>query len=145
MGTPCSLLLRLRPMGMSSDGLASKKPNGLRKKPTCSAGMTGQSSMRGMWVTPKECHSTQSASTRLRSCRQDIHHVTGWKALREALMHACSKNKLLRTGPNFKLSYWLLLPWNCHAPAVCGCVQCSTHNDVDTVTDCAILCTDKHA
>lgn len=68
MGTPCSLLLMLRPIGMSRDGLASKKPKGLRKKPTCSAGMTGQSSIRGMCVTPKECHRTQSASTRLRSC-----------------------------------------------------------------------------
>ena len=48
MATPCSLLDMLRPTGMSRDGLASKNPNGFRKKPTCSAGMTGQSSILGM-------------------------------------------------------------------------------------------------
>ena len=68
MGTPCSLLDMLRPTGISREGLASKKPNGFRKKPTCSAGMTGQSSILGMWVTPKECQITQSASTRFLSC-----------------------------------------------------------------------------
>ena len=78
MGTPCSLLLMLRPMGISREGLASKKPKGLRKKPTCSAGMTGQSSIRGMCVTPKECHRTQSASTRLRSCKASMHPIGGW-------------------------------------------------------------------
>ena len=48
MATPCSLLDMLRPTGMSRDGLASKKPKGFRKNPTCSAGMTGQSSILGM-------------------------------------------------------------------------------------------------
>ena len=48
MGTPCSLLLMLRRTGMSSEGLASKKPYGFRKKPSCSAGITGQSSILGM-------------------------------------------------------------------------------------------------
>ena len=36
-------------------------------KPVYSTGMTGQSSGRGMWVTPKECHSTMSVSTMGRS------------------------------------------------------------------------------
>ena len=71
MGTPCSLLVMLRPTGMSREGLASKNPNGFRKKPTCSAGMTGQSSILGMCVTPKECQMTQSASTRFLSCTRN--------------------------------------------------------------------------
>ena len=53
--------------GTSSAGLRSKKPNGTRLKPEYSTGMTGQSSGRGMCVTPNECHSTMSVSTTGRS------------------------------------------------------------------------------
>ena len=47
--------------------MASKKPKGINMKPVDSTGMTGQSSGRGTWVTPKECHSTMSVSTTERS------------------------------------------------------------------------------
>ena len=39
--------------GTSVHGAASKKPQGLSAKETCSAGMMGQSSVRTQWVTPK--------------------------------------------------------------------------------------------
>src|SRR5207253_5423617 len=53
--------------GTSSVGLRSKNPNGTSENPAYSTGITGQSSGRGMWVTPNVCHSTTSVSTRERS------------------------------------------------------------------------------
>lgn len=50
-------------------GLTSKKLPGLRKKEACSTGMHGQSSHRGMCVTPRVCHSTRSAPSSDRFCK----------------------------------------------------------------------------
>ena len=49
-------------------GLTSKKLAGFRKKDACSTGMHGQSSQRGMWVTPRVCHSTRSTPSSDRFC-----------------------------------------------------------------------------
>ena len=38
-------------------------PTGIIVKPAYSTGMTGQSSGRGTWVTPKVCHTTMSVSS----------------------------------------------------------------------------------
>ena len=57
--------------GTSSAGLESKKPTGIRWNPQYSTGITGQSSGRGEWETPKVCQATMSVSTRERSA--DVH------------------------------------------------------------------------
>ena len=49
-------------------GCGRRSRTGTRVKPVYSTGMTGQSSGRGMCVTPNECHSTMSVSTTGRSC-----------------------------------------------------------------------------
>ena len=54
--------------GTSSAGLRSKNPTGTSEKPVDSTGMTGQSSGRTRWVTPKVCHTTISVSSIGRSC-----------------------------------------------------------------------------
>lgn len=54
-------------------GLTSKKLAGLRKKEACSTGMHGQSSQRGMCVTPIVCHSTRSTPSRDRFCMTMAH------------------------------------------------------------------------
>ena len=41
-------------------GFPLKKPTGFRVKPADSTGMTGKSSGRTMWVSPKQCHNTGS-------------------------------------------------------------------------------------
>src|SRR5207244_7821594 len=53
--------------GTSRAGFWSKKPNGWRVKPTYSTGITGQSSGRGTWLTPKEYQTTTSVFSRGRS------------------------------------------------------------------------------
>ncbi len=53
--------------GRSSAGLELKNPSGRSEKPIDETGMTGQSSMRGMWVKPKVYHRTRSVSAILRS------------------------------------------------------------------------------
>ena len=55
--------------GMSSAGLRSKNPTGLRVNPAWSTGMTGQSSGRGKWVGPKVCQMTMSSPSIGRSAR----------------------------------------------------------------------------
>lgn len=79
--------------GISRLGLASKKLTGLRKKPVVSTGMTGQSSMRGMWVTPKACQMTQSASAMLRFCRRAAEEGSS-----QCLLIHCSNGELRERG-----------------------------------------------
>ena len=69
----CSLLVLLGPGGRLMPGLPSKKLAGFRWKPTDSLGMTGQSSMRGTCVTPKECQMTTSSFLMRRSCSHHAH------------------------------------------------------------------------
>ena len=47
--------------------MRSKNPTGIRWKPQYSTGITGQSSGRGRWVTPKVCQATMSVPTSERS------------------------------------------------------------------------------
>jgi hypothetical protein len=54
--------------GTSSAGLRSKKPTGLSQKETVSTAITGHSSGRVTWWTPKTYQSTTSASSIGRSC-----------------------------------------------------------------------------
>ena len=49
--------------GTSMDGFRSKKPVGFSVKPAYSTGITGQSSGRGTWVTPRVCQTTTSVSS----------------------------------------------------------------------------------
>ncbi len=49
--------------GTSSEGLRSKKPNGLSQNEIVSTGMIGQSSTRVMWWMPNTYHSTTSVFT----------------------------------------------------------------------------------
>ena len=48
----------------SRAGFRSKKPKGVSRNPVYSTGMTGQSSGRGMWVTPNVYQSTTSSPRR---------------------------------------------------------------------------------
>ena len=52
---------------MSSEGLPSKKPEGLSMKPIVETGITGQSSGRAMWWAPNTYQSTTSVSSIARS------------------------------------------------------------------------------
>ena len=69
LNSPHSLLFRLHAdaHGTSAQAAVSKKPCGLRAKPTCSEGIMGASSMRTAWFTPKTCHKTTSSPSRLLS------------------------------------------------------------------------------
>ena len=51
----------------SMPGLRRKNPLGLSWKPVCSTGITGQSSVRGMWFVPNVYQSTTSSFSRGRS------------------------------------------------------------------------------
>lgn len=67
-GQETSTFVPWGPGGKSKAGLTLKKSAGFKEKPTISTGMTGQSSGRGMCVTPKECQTTTSSWAMLRSC-----------------------------------------------------------------------------
>src|SRR5262245_25425800 len=64
--TGCFALIREAPVldaGASIAGFREKKPAGARRNPVGCTGMTGQSSARGMWVTPRVYQTTMSRSS----------------------------------------------------------------------------------